>query len=205
MEEVVLVWDSGIDRRPDVIDLAVHAVEMMACASGRSAEVQVSALNGASQIIDNYLEQVVHSNRRQIDAQMLVGLLLSRAASEKTLLVLTSRDLTYPEDDGTWHDYVFGAAHGKTAVIGVHRFLRYDIAPYCAWLLMAHELGHLWGLVPSGAVNEDQRTGLYRGHCKNYCVMQQVMDVPEVLQLARKLRRSGTGLCAECVQLLRLH
>lgn len=140
-----------------------------------------------------------HVGRGQYDAARILDCFEEyQSPSSDRMMILTSLDIT-AYADRQWLNFIFGMGTRSTACIAsTFRFqgLPLNVALGANRLIVMHELGHIWGLVPEDTARSDSRSGLYTGHCTARCAMRQVMSVDEAVLLATEL--GSDSFCAEC-------
>lgn len=115
-------------------------------------------------------------------------------------ILITDRDLTGKDSDGSWYNFVIGSAQPEYgAVISTYRFRRLqglDLEEQCELFRTAvvHELCHVFGLPCEERTDLVQSLG---GHCPNRCVMRQGLRVEEWIQFTIDRAERG-ALCFQC-------
>lgn len=139
----------------------------------------------------------------QVDADDFYRKLLGVADTDRPLFVLIGKDL---RAEGTNFIFGFGLKEAGLCVQSLFRYARdthRSELPTLVRHIARHEFGHLLGLDKSTIKNQDQRPGLYQGHCANDCTMQQVMTVPEAYERAQHLSsKPNAGFCGDCTDVL---
>jgi predicted Zn-dependent protease len=113
-------------------------------------------------------------------------------------IIATAQDLGHRETN-----FLFGLskyALGK-AIFSTHRL---GDSPLAITGLVAHELGHSFGLVGEHKANYD-RLSRFAGHCINTCLMQPVNTKQEMIKAAGSIaeRPETSGFCDDCAADLR--
>lgn len=125
--------------------------------------------------------------------------------------MLVAQDMTARQSSDRVLNFVFGVTSKEIgqSVQSVWRFmeagLNMERVVLAARHIARHEFGHIVGLDQETIARQDHRGGIAEGHCVNDCTMQQVMSVPEVLDLAMRLQQShNAGFCEDCAGFLAL-
>ncbi len=111
---------------------------------------------------------------------------------------IVNRDLTSGEPD---NNFVFGETNVdlRASVQSVTRLMnevpRGQLRLSMIRRLLAHEVGHMFGL-PGRNYRVEQKLGL---HCINICCMRQGMSIPEWAQLTQQEERSNIKFCNDCL------
>lgn len=116
---------------------------------------------------------------------------ISDVLREGLFIVTTGQDLRAPGVN-----FCFGYADlARAAIVSSCN----NLSPPAFRNIVAHELGHLAAMVGTNWSNHDNRGGLYEGHCKNPCIMRQVMSSQEAEKTAAKI----DCFCDDCLGHLR--
>lgn len=123
--------------------------------------------------------------------------------------MLLGQDLTAVGPGNKVMNFIFGATDKEIgqSVQSIARFLEAgldaDQLITVTQHIARHEFGHLIGLDESSIVNQDQRGGIYHGHCANKCTMQQINSVKVAVDLAESLKHNhNAGFCNDCASTL---
>lgn len=97
-------------------------------------------------------------------------------------------------------NFVTGLAiAGLGTVVSTHRFMGVSgmMQQLCIQTLVLHELGHVFGLIPSSrTLNVERNLGR---HCTNVCVMRQGLTVPsDCIGFTQDRLRTGNIFCTQC-------
>jgi len=208
---IYITWDQVIDGRHDILGAAAQAVNDLQAYSPQTLTVEFhgsSWTQGDWGSTSWYTQQCKRPNG-QIDTRLLGDMYHNEPWQDTPHidLVLLSEDITF----GT-NNFVFGAAQGRVSIQSLYRFLQYTkdqqlIDRMVHWVV-AHELGHLLGLVSENETNHvdlrqfpENLHGLYHGHCQNLCYMAQVMSPMELHQRLEDLI-GHPMLCPDCQRIL---
>ena len=136
-------------------------------------------------------------NDHQLHGGHLLKLLYNEPWQETTPhydIVVTHSDLY--DDDCRF--CVGLAVHGLGTVISTNRFLNLDARTQreCIITETMHEVGHVFGLIPSNRTdNVEMSLGL---HCTNKCIMRQGLNVPHDWLKITDNRLAGHEFCSTC-------
>lgn len=208
---VRIAWDQRIDRdNPKLVPVFRKAATYMGKFSKAPFKIELVGPkwgDGESGNVDWYLEKSKQGDRYR--SETLLELLRAEQGRVKPHydILVISGELTL---DGTC---VLGASDGFTsAVQSVSHILRNAKSSRTARLIIsasiAHEVGHVMGLLPETASNHDPRSKsgeenawIYQDHCAHpFCLMRQTLsinDVEERLGVFGRLK-----LCFDCQQVL---
>lgn len=207
MIPIRLFWTPGITQIE--IDATVIAIANMHDELfGRAAEMDVFGdwvnpnghVDGAGELLPHlslewYLENTWDQERQQLYA----GPVIQRLATEHEKfgrdshidVVLTEHDLY---DDGT--NFIFGEAANRSAIFSTARFQRQEAIVF--QYLVAHELGHIFGLPREDRNDVVQSLG---PHCTQHgCIMRQSLSMEEAVFHANETRSIGRMFCPNCVE-----
>lgn len=136
-------------------------------------------------------------NGHQLHGGYLLELLYNEPWQKATPhydIVVTHRDM-YDDDCR----FCIGlAVHGLGTVISTNRFLGLDVDSQreCIITETMHEVGHVFGLIPSSRRdNVEMSLGL---HCTNRCIMRQGLTVPRDWLRITDDRLAGHEFCPTC-------
>lgn len=113
---------------------------------------------------------------------------------------LTARDLTHYDQSTS---FIYGVASKKDGHMAVSS-ARLDISnkdePIQLMTVVAHEAGHMAGLVDETSDRHDARYG-FAGHCRNDCTMQSSNGIDDIERAVERLMSSPStaAFCLDCL------
>ncbi len=116
---------------------------------------------------------------------------------------LTARDLTHYDQS---KNFIYGVASkdGHMAVSSARLDLTNNDEPLQLMTVVAHEAGHMTGLVDETSDRHDTRYG-FAGHCSNDCSMQSSNGIDDIERSVERFISSPStaAFCLDCLSGLR--
>lgn len=203
-QRVIVLTDPEMAAYPALMGEIASGIADVEHVAGRQARFNTAGIEFADSVgtlLDTHT----------VNGQVIVEPLLRNMKSSGLLdmgdpvFLAITRDLN-SESSG---NFIFGVTikEWNVSVQSIYRHVQQErsaeMLGHMARLIGRHEYGHLRGLDENTIRNQDKRGGLYAGHCKNECTMQQVMSVSETKALAQKLQhKHNAGFCADCAGVL---
>lgn len=205
VREVVILTDPEMAHYPDVIGEIAGGIVDVEQIAGRQVHFNTAAI-GLADTVASFMDRHARKGQVVVDPLLIEMKNSGLLDTGNPVFLATTRDLT--SERGT--NFIFGLTvqEWNVSVQSVYRHIRQErnaqTIRSMARLIGRHEYGHLLGLDERTIRHQDDRGGLYRGHCLNECTMRQVMSVAETKALAEQLQHKHTaGFCPDCVSVLR--
>lgn len=198
---------SIFDERIDLLEAAATGVADTIRVAGHTSEF-TPIKHEVTEFFSALEERSYNSQRHQLNIIDYANEIHRRTnlGDNTPTYLLTDKDVY-----ATNTNFVFGMTL-NSAQMAVQSVARYVTATRDEGLqqmvtrhVARHEFGHMMGMLDlTDYARPDMRGGLYDGHCRDVCTMQQVMNVREAFDAAAILsERQMAGFCGACVVSLR--